>query len=348
VLRHFATGPRDPYALGGPLVMLGNLGKFGWWLPTPGPVFTAQVTWSRAGVGIALLAAWGAYGALMWRRGRRLPLAAWAGALLSLAPALPLVNQARPYMGYLAAAAGALTVAGAVPARWRPRGLVVAGLVVGAIVWGQAAMRGRIARTGADGLPADPVVRASRTAREAATEIGALLPPEAKRGPFTLVIFQADLGGRDGAGEPPADRPSLETPRYTALAGPLGAGLLLGRAGRARWTSSLLDVPADAFVLCEKGGGFQAWGSTHDALLYAAELHLLAGNVERVVAHLARATALDPARGLRLPARDVLGVPREALRARGEAFRRRLEAMLAGGRLSAENFDKYLQFIAMR
>ncbi len=347
ILRHFATGPRDPYALGGALVMLGNLGKFGWWLPTPGPVFTAQVTWTLAGVGIALFVAWGVYGAQAWRRGRQLPLTAWACALLSLGPVLPLVNQARPYMGYLAAAAGSLTLASLVPVRLRLNGLTAAGLAIGTIFWGQVTMREWISRPEADGLPADPVVCASQTAREAAKAIREFLPPESRSGPFDLFIFQAQLTTHDGDRGPATAKAALETPRYTALAGPLGVGLLLGPLGRAQWTNSLLETPADAFVLCEKGRGFQVWGTTHDALLYAAELHVIAGNYERAAAHLARALALDATRELQIPDRDVLGIPRSALRARAEEFHGWLEAMVMNERMSSEKYGRYRRFLAV-
>ena len=348
ILRHFATGSRDPYALGGALVMLGNLGKFGWWLPTPGPVFTAQVTWTLAGVGIALFLAWGMYGAQAWHRGRQLPLTAWACALLSLGPVLPLVNQARPYMGYLAAAAGSLTLASLVPVRLRLNGLTAAGLAIGTILWGQVTMREWMSRPGAEGLPADPVVCASQIAREAAKAIRELIPPESRSCPFDLFIFQAQLTIHDGDRGPATAKAALETPRYTALAGPLGAGLLLGTLGRAQWTNSLLETPADAFVLCEKGSGFQVWGTTHDALLYAAELHVIAGNYERAAAHLARALALDATRELQIPDRDVLGIPRSALRARAEEFHGWLEAMVMNDRMSSEKYSQYRRFLAVR
>ena len=64
VARHFATGANDRYSLAGGLVPLGNLGKFGWWLMTPGPVFTGQVTWALAGWGLAAFAAWAVWGVL--------------------------------------------------------------------------------------------------------------------------------------------------------------------------------------------------------------------------------------------------------------------------------------------
>lgn len=341
VMRHFATGPRDPYALGGPLVMLGNLGKFGWWLPTPGPVFTAQVTWTRAGFGIALLLGWGAYGAAAWRQGKRLPLAAWTCALLSLTPALPLVNQARPYMAYLAAAAGSLTLASLLPVRWRPGVPAMAALIVAATLWGQFTMRGRLSKLEADGQAADPVVRASRTARAAAKDILALLPSGAKPSSLDLFIFQPHLKTTDGK----SGEAIIETPQYAALGGALGVKLLLGGSGSARWTASLLDASSDAFVLCEKGRGFQAWGATYDALLYAAQLHIIAGNYPIAAALLTRADELDPTRELRLPERDILGIPGDALRIKAIAFERWLESMVTSDQMPSDEFRRLRRFV---
>jgi len=348
ILKHFATGPRDPYALGGPLVMLGNLGKFGWWLPTPGPVFTAQVTWAKAGVGIAFLLAWAVGGAWAWRRGKRLPLVAWACALLSVGPALPLVNQARPYMAYLAAAAGSLALAGLVPLRWVRRAGIVVALAVVAIIWGQVTMRERMGRLEADKLPADPIVRATQTARETAREILELLPPRSRDEAFSLVIFQPQLTSTGGSDLLSQDQPSVESRRYSALSGSLGVGLLLGPSAHARWTSSLLESPADAFVVCEKSNGFQAWGSTYDALLYAAELHVVQRNFQLAVDHLARASVLRGARELRIPAEDVLGFPRTALAKPAGEFDRWLAAMVVGRKMSSVEYDRYRGFFGAR
>jgi len=347
VTRHFATGSGDPYALGGPLVMLGNLGKFGWWLPTPGPVFTAQVDWTRAGVGLAVLAAWGVAGALAWRRGSRARLAAWFFALLSLAPALPLLNQARPYMGYLAAAAGALTLATWWPTRLRSGPVLMAAMFVVTVLWGQVGMRGRIAATGADGLPADPVVRAALAARETAAAIAAALPPGFAGDARTLVIFQPKLSGQPGAREH-ADERAMETPRYVALSGALGADLAFGGRGEVLWTASLLTAPADGFVVCEKSKGFQAWGSVHEALMYAAVLHIAAGNHEQAAAQLTRAVALDGACALRVPEGDALGIPPAVLGPGLAGFRRWVDARVARGELSAGMAGRLREFAEAR
>ncbi len=345
VLRHFAHSRGAPYELGGPMVMLGNLGKFGWWLPTPGPVFTGQVTWSRAGVGIALWLGWAGYGLMAWRRGQRLPLATWAGALLSLAPALPLVDQARPYMGYLAAAALSLSVAALLPRRLGARPPIIAGLVIGAVLWGQWTMRARMDNRRADGSPADPIVRAAHVSRESAHTILELLPPGAGSGPLHLVILQVRVSARR-AGR--SDQGIVETPRYVALAGPVGVRVLLGKASQCEWTDSLLDVPAGSFVICEKTTGLQAWGFTRDALLYAAELAVVTGDYEGAVAHLSRAVELDPTGELAVPAADVLGIPGTALRGRAADFQRWLEKMARRGRLTRRESERYSRFLEMQ
>ena len=343
ILRHFAHGEGDRYVLGGPLVILGNLGTFGWWLPTPGPVFTARMSWSRAGIGIALLVGWGVYGLLAWRRGRRLPLAAWACALVSVVPVLPLVFQVRPYMGYLAAAAASLTLGSLVPWR-RVSHWMAAWLVIAAVLWGQWTMRERISRLESDGLPADPVVRAAHIARTSDTSIFDMLPPNATSGDFHLVIFQVRLKPRAEYDPMLPDKPAVETPCYTALAGPVGVQLLLGGAAQVQWTSSLLQAPADAFVICETTSGFQAWGDVHDALLYAAELHVFTGGYEQAAADLSRARALDPNCELRIPDADVLGIPTAALRAPAEGFQRWLEQKLSVGSISKVDFAEFRSF----
>ncbi len=45
VVNHFATNSGDPYATGGFIVAISNLGVLGWWLATPGPVFASRLGW---------------------------------------------------------------------------------------------------------------------------------------------------------------------------------------------------------------------------------------------------------------------------------------------------------------
>jgi len=53
---HFASGDADPYSIGGLLVVLKNLGQFGYWLGLPLPVFPPQVPWPQAAWGFLLAA----------------------------------------------------------------------------------------------------------------------------------------------------------------------------------------------------------------------------------------------------------------------------------------------------
>lgn len=341
VARHFATGPSDPYALGGPLVMIGNLGKFGWWLPTPGPVFTGQVDWTRAIVGLVVLGGWGLYGAISWRRGSHVPLAAWACALLSLVPALPLVNQAKPYMAYLASAAVAMTLATSFPARVRSGFVIPMAMTLVTVLWGQVCIRGWLAATGADGLPADPVVRATQLSQETAARLRSELPGAFDVRLQTLFIYQAGIAGRK---QDVGQAAVSVTPRYSALSGPIGAGLLLGRHGKAQWTNSLISAPADAFVICEKSSGFQAWGGTREALLIDAELRIAAGQYAEAAEDLSRALELDMSRPLSLPVRDVLGIPFSQLRPRVIDFHDWLEAAAVRGTISENAAARLREF----
>lgn len=331
VSQHFVTSPNARYATGGALVSLGNLGKFGWWLATPGPVFTAQVDWTRAIVGLALWAIWGAAGWVRWRRGSRLVLASWFGALLTLAPALPLVHQANPYLGYLAAAAVVLTMAGMLPQRLGARPTATAAMVViGAVLWGQLNMRGRIGAVDADGRPADPVVRAMAASRRAADALLSALPPDFDPRLTEVVIYQPEL--RESTASTP-----VHAPQEIALGGSIGLCIALGRHGRAAWVKSLLAVPDGAQVLSIKGEGFQDWGKTRDAVIHAATLHLAAGQYAKVHALLVRAAELGPLLPLRASGPDVLGISAHLLSPRVSEFERWVRVQEAEGTISADD-----------
>jgi hypothetical protein len=204
-------------------------------------------------------------------------------------------------------------------------------------------MRLRISAAGADGLPADPVVRAARAARETVAAISSQLPPGFAGESRPLIIFQPKLSGQAGAGGF-IDDETMETPRYIALSGALGAKLAFGGTHEVLWTASLLTAPADGFVICEKSKGFQAWGSVHEALMYAAVLHIAAGNHEQAAAQLSRALELDGALGLLVPERDVLGVSTAALGPGLAGFRRWLDAIAARGEFSAEQARRLREF----
>jgi len=348
VAGHFATGVRDPYATGGFLVMLGNLGKFGWWLPTPVHYFTAQMTWPKAILGLLFLAAWGAGGIWSWRRGRRLALVTWCCALASLAPALPLVHQARPYLAYVAAACGALAIASLLPARSRPQIAVMLVIALTAIGWSQATMRGRIGRLDVDGRPADPIVRAMQLSRESAQELTEAIAVAGLRDE-PLVIYQAHLSTpRDAADGAQGDQSAAKSPRHGALSGSMGASLVCGNGSAVEWTGSLLEIPDNAVVICERAKGFQPWGTTHEALRYAAALFVVAGRYDDAVAHLARAAEIAGGRPLVFPAENRIGLPANALAMLQEKFDRHLIAKAIKKEISGEAFLAYSGFLARR
>lgn len=292
VLEHFARDEADPYALGGLRSVTGNLAKYGWWLASPLPVFTSRVTGTVIAGGAAVWLAWAALAALRWRRGDRLPAAALAGAVLSLAAALPLVRQTHPYLGYTAAAAGALTLGALVPRRGRLHPAVALVGAAAAAAWGWLGMEARIANRNDRGWPADPVVRAQALSRQAA---GVIRDAAADR-PVALVLLQPPVTveqARRSALDPAAVTASA---RWTALAGDLGPRLLAGPDVPVRWTTSLADLAAGERVLCESAKELRDWGAPRTALFYAAILDLGLGHDARAVAHLQRAAALgaDP------------------------------------------------------
>ena len=321
VAQNFASGPLDPYRLGGFWVIVGNLGKFGWWLATPGPVFTGQVTWPMAWGGVGLFLLWGGWGLWAFRGGKRLPLLAWAAALLSLFPALPLVNQARPYMGYVACGAGILALVSLLPARWPLRWIPGLALVIVALAWGNVGMRLRIAATDNNGYPADPVVRATQFAKEAAELIQDELQKKPRTSSTRLVFFQQPLLRET------ADRADLlgqeaveESARYVALGGTLGASLVAGSQVNVKWVNSLLTIDPDALVFWETGRGIEAWGPAWDALLYASLVDMSAGNFTNAAREILQAVQWnDDLGGFDFDSK-LLGLPESLIRKRGLKF----------------------------
>ncbi|MFO7607630.1 MAG: hypothetical protein R6X35_00345 [Candidatus Krumholzibacteriia bacterium] len=329
VLGHFARSEADPYAVGGLRSVAGNLAKFGWWLASPLPVFTSRITWTVIGGGAALWLAWAAAAALRWRRGDRLPAAALAGAVLSLAAALPLVGQTHPYLGTTAAAAGALTLGALVPRRGRLHPAVALVAAAAAAAWGWLGMEARIANRNDRGWPADPVVRAQVLARQAAT----VIRDAAAGRPRAIVILQPPVTveqARRSAQDPTA---VTESARWSALAGDLGPRLLAGPQVPVRWTTSLADLAEGEHVLCESAKELRDWGAPETALFYATILDLGLGHDARAVAHLQRAAELgaDPTLFVY---DDALSGARTLARRRLRPFTAFLAAETAHGRLT--------------
>ena len=293
VRTHFATGAGDPYRLGGVVTMLGNLGVFGFWMVSPGPIFASDLSWPMIGGGGGLFVLWGIWAAWSWRRGRRLPAAALLACLLVLAPALPLKQQIKPYLAYLATAAGALTLGAAMPRGLTLRPAILVALALMVMIGSFTGMRARMANRNEMGLPADPVVRATALSWQMAAMLDELRWPRGEAPPHPVVLLQVpvDAAARARAAEL-GDRFVGESEMRQALGGPLGPNLMGAGRLQVTWVSGLTAVPTGAVVLCEAGDGFRFWGPTPNALLYAALTDIGLGHFERARRHMVRAAAL--------------------------------------------------------
>ena len=293
VLRHFATGAGDPYALAGPVRIMANLGVFGWWLMSPGPVLADSLSTPMIAAGWLLFALWTAWAIHTWRRGDRRPAALLLACVLALAPALPLHHHVKPYLATLAAAAGVLALAVLLPRRWQPRSVVMAGLVVVALAWSFGGMRLRLTNRNEMGFPADPVVRATSLSWQATSLVRRLQwLPGAQNDPRELVLLQIppDAESRRNA-DRLGERWVAETEVHRALGGTRGPALVSDDDVHVSWVNALTAAPAEAMVLCEDGMGLKVWGLLPQASLYAALTDVGMGNFERARAHLVRAAA---------------------------------------------------------
>ena len=292
-VRHFDTGAGAPYQIGSLLSIPANLGQCGRWLLSAGPVVGTRPTGLVIGVGLALFAAWAAWGVRQWRRGHRLPLAALAGALLSVAPVLPLRHHLAPYMAYLAVAGWALTLGSLLPRRVPlPRPALLAALV-GFGGFALLSTQMVLNRRNELGLPADDIVRATSLSWQAA---GELRDAEAMGGGSPVrqvVLLQMPAGpGALEYAERFGERWAGRTDLYEALGGDLGPRLMVAPGITARWQNGLVTAPDSALVLVETGDGLRPWGRTGQAALYAALTDVGLGNFARARGHLLRAGRL--------------------------------------------------------
>lgn len=294
VLRHFARDAGDPYQLGGIRVILGNLGMYGWWLVTQGPVFASRITVAMAGLGIGLFGAWAFWATLSWRKKRDLPLVLGAWGILALGPALVLVRQAHPYLAYVTVAPLALAIGSLLPRRWT-RTWVLAVVVLLGGAWGYHGMRVRIVNLTDKGAIADPVVRAAHLAKESAVALSSQQPPFGEVSRCRTVILQPPIS-KPAAARADREGPGFieESPRYAALGGSVGPALILGCRTPVPWVNSLVGVDPDCRVFCETGKGLIAWGDTWSALLYSVLLDISLGHFDRAAEELAAAAAIDP------------------------------------------------------
>jgi len=301
VVNHFASGPDDPYATGGAGTVLANLGVFGWWLMSPGPVLAGVIHWPMAAAGMMFFLGWAAWGTGCWRQGNRLPVLALGAVLLVLGPALPLARHIHPYLAYLATAPVGLALGsldgGRRPVRW-PFLLPVALL---AVAWSFWSMETRLGQRDSHGLPADPVVRATSLSWQVCRELTLLPLDRGQAGLPTLTLLQIPATDSDAAlADQLGDRWVAGTHLYEALGGATGPRLVLTRHSeqevRVDWVNALFSNPPDALVLCAAGPGFKHWGNTANAAFFAALTDVGMGRFERARRHLLRAAQLQRGR----------------------------------------------------
>jgi hypothetical protein len=327
VLRHFASGPGQPYEIGAWWQPLDNLAMYGWWLLSPGPLFASHFNLGMALAGWSLWLLWLAWAVRSWRRGSRWPAAGLLAALLVLAPSLLLRSHWYPYLALLAAAAGSLTLASLLPPRWQLRPLAALLLVLAAWGWAYGGMTWRLKARDARGLPADPVVQ--RTAISyAAVNTMRHLPPRADGSAQALLVLL----------QPPRDAAQVElTERlgsswvsgsllYNALEGRLGPRLVLPDSVSIVWANDLLDKSQEAFVLVDAGTQLIPWGPVPQALLYLSLTEVARDQFRRARRHLLRAGQLGETNLAFFFDEDLLLEPLDRLRSRADAF----ETYLAG------------------
>jgi hypothetical protein len=299
VSNHFATGSGDPYAIGGARDVVLNLGVFGWWLLSPGPLLASTMNWPMTAAGVLFFLGWAVWAVNQALGGKNLPGLTLLAALLVIGPALGLKNQLHPYLGYLAVAPMGLAIGSLVPGRWRMPlpALVAAALLAG--TWSYWSMDTRLGQRDAMGLPADPVVRATSLSWKVCRELKQLPLERGQTSIPALTLLQipatdeaAEMAGRLG------DRWVAGTHLYEAIGGTVGPRLILQdrfeREVRVDWANALFTCPGDALVLCASGPGFKHWGTTANATFYAALTDVAMGRFDRARKHLIRAGKLHP------------------------------------------------------
>ena len=294
VMNHFAADTTGTYTNGGLDRLLVNIGAYGWWLLSPGPILASQLYWTRLVPGGVMFAAWFIWGVIQWRRGRKLVLLTLVGALLSLGPVLMLKDRNVPYLAYLAKAAWSLALVSLLPTRWSPRYPVLIVLTIAATIWGFTGMQIRLAARNPLGLVADPVVRATSLSWQTCTTLANLKDLRGGVPLRNITIFQhpISLGGVRQA-ERLGERWVNPSPLYNSLHGTTGPEMILGPDVTIMWASGLVTNPPDALVVSETATGLRVWGPTGNALLYAALTDIGLGHFERARRHLVKAAALN-------------------------------------------------------
>ncbi len=327
----FSPGADEPYARGGAAAIVSNLGTYGWWLVSPGPLYAAHITLAMTVAGWAFWAVWAAWGMACGRQGWHVPLLTWACALAAIAPALPLARHVLPYLALPAAPFLALVLADLVPRRWTARQGVVIALVIGVGGWAILGMKARLENRDGHGLPADPVVQRTAVAYHAASLLRDL--PSGARPASGLVLLQppataaaANVAQRLG------ERWVMGSLLHRSLEGTLGPRLILGADVPVVWANALEATPRDALVLVDAGSEFRVWGPTPQALFDLALTDVARGLFERARRDLVRAGALNGETVAFLFAPDDLPVPLAQVQARKQAFLDHLGAGVEAGR----------------
>jgi len=286
--RHFDTSPDQPYAMGGLQTMVAHLMMYGWWLILPGPHFTPSPSVWQVLVGAALWIGWLGWGIHQARRGHRVPLLALGGALLMLAPLLPLRHHLAPDLAYPVEPFGCLALACLLPRRWSARPMIIIIAAVVALAWGFGGMKARLDMRSADGMPSDPLVRRTAVSYTVCRQLPQLPIPASG-----LVIVQ-----------PPTNQPAADMANelgeswvmgslvYHSLGGNLGPQMILGEDKPIQWTNGLRMTPEQAFVMLDTGHAIKPWGPTGQALLYQALTDVGYGLFDRARLHLLRASVL--------------------------------------------------------
>lgn len=332
VLDHFATGAGEPYATGGLAVVLLNLGAFGWWLISPGPILAARISVMMAGAGGLLFVVWAAWGILQLRRGSPVIWLTWVAALLVLAPALPLRSQVVPYLAYLAVAPLGLLL-GTLAHQGRAGKLAHLGRLplfgffsLAAIAWGFFGMETRLGNRTELGLVADPVARAtslswqaSRTLQELRAHPGLTAAGREPIGHLTLLQPLVDPNAFELATNL-GERWTQPSDMYRALSGTVGPQLVLGPDVRTHWANGLTTASSKSIVLCETATGFRLWGRLENALLYAGLTDVGLGHFARARDHFRRAAELGGKQIVFLYDEGQMVIPLQLVVSRKQAF----------------------------
>ncbi len=321
LMQQFPTGPGETMAMGGLSQIAVNLGTMGWWMLSPGPLLARDLLWPQTAAGAMLFLLWASWAWTRFRRRDHLPLLTLVAALLSIAAALPLVNQLQPFFGLTAVCAGSLALASLLPTRWKVSPLILVGLSLLAAVWGYFSFETRLNLRDEEGLPADLLVRSTSLSWQMCRMLPQLPLQRDKDQSKAITIlqiptsaFQIEMADKLG------ERWVTSSALHDALGGNLGPRLVLGNETRVDWVNALFTNPPEALVLCENGTDFKHWGNTGNAALYAALTDIGMGNFARARKHMVRGAGMnDETMSFAYDPSQMI-IPQDAVLARKEEF----------------------------